>query len=400
MTVLEELHRWLDANWNPSMPLRDWWRLLADAGWSRPAWPSAWYGRDASPAEAAAIDDAIWDHGAVITPSGFGTNMAGPTLLIYGTDDQRRRHLPGIIYGTDAYCQLFSEPNAGSDLAGLQTKAVRDGDDWVINGQKVWTSRGSIATKAILLARTNADVVKQAGISFFILDMATPGVEVRPLKEMTGRSYFNEVFLTDVRIPATDLIGGEGNGWKVANTTLGFERSLSSGEHRESPEPGEKAGNLDRPAGPRVVHDAAHHDPSAPTEFETLLTLAHRLGRTTDPTIRQTLARFYTLDRLNQLTSARGADVAGLANLAKMAQNHAVRLGRELTFSVLGANGLLFGYDDDAVAAANTTTGLSELCDVIEVALWSPAPSIYGGSDQIQRNIVGERVLGLPREPK
>jgi alkylation response protein AidB-like acyl-CoA dehydrogenase len=190
-SALEELHGWLKEAWDPDLTLRDWWARLAESGWSQPHWPAQWFGKGLSVAVANDVTRAIQEFGAVTAPVGFATGMAGPTLLDHGRDDQKARHLPGMVNGADAYCQLFSEPNAGSDLAGLQCRADRDGDSWLINGQKVWTSAGQIANKAILLARSDADVPKHAGLSYFIIDVRQPGVEIRPLREMTGRSYFN-----------------------------------------------------------------------------------------------------------------------------------------------------------------------------------------------------------------
>jgi alkylation response protein AidB-like acyl-CoA dehydrogenase len=334
--------------------------------------------------------------------------MAGPTLLVHGSDEQRARHLRAMVDGTDAYCQLFSEPNAGSDLAGLQTRAERDGDHWVVNGQKVWTSGGQIANKAMLVARTNPDVPKHAGISYFIIDVLQPGVEIRPLKEMTGRAFFNEVFLTDARVPIGDLIGGEGNGWAVANTTLAFERALSGGgEAGALADPGEIAGNLEAPAGvfshPR--QGSGEHE-AARGRFTTLAELASRTGRASDPFVRDGLVRLYTLERLNTLNTMRGtaleaggSELPGLPNLAKMAQNHAYRLGRDLTFSILQGAGTLHAYDPSVRAALEKEIGIESLGDLVDAALFAQGPPIYGGSDQIQRNIVGDRVLGLPREP-
>ncbi|MFI5053775.1 MAG: acyl-CoA dehydrogenase family protein, partial [Acidimicrobiia bacterium] len=229
MSLLEELDDWLQQQWDPELLLREWWACLAASGWGQPHWPVEWYGKGLSRPDSSAVTRAIRQFGAVTSPVGFATGMAGPTLIVHGTDEQKAQHLPGMVDGRDAFCQLFSEPNAGSDLAGLQCRAERDGNEWVINGQKVWTSGGQIANKAILLARTDVDVPKHAGISYFLMDMTQPGVEVRPLREMTGRTFFNEVFLADARVSAADLIGGEGNGWAVANTTLGFERALSEG---------------------------------------------------------------------------------------------------------------------------------------------------------------------------
>lgn len=405
---LVELESWLHDNWDPDRSLRVWWERLGRAGWARPHWPVEWCGKGLTVAQSTTVAHAIRRFGAAAGPSGFGANMGGPTLLAHGNDDQRRRHLPGMVTGADAYCQLFSEPNAGSDLAGLQTRAERDGDLWVLNGQKVWSSRARTANRALLVARTDRDAAKHAGMSFFIVDMEQPGVEVRPLREMTGRSYFNEVFLTDARVPDADLIGGQGNGWKVASTTLAFERALSSGleESLSAPEPGGSAGNLDRPAGEFVTNGNADAEAAPASAFHKLAAVAATTGRAGDPAVRDALVRLYILERLNTLTNGRardlqaaGGELPGFANLAKMSQNHAVRLGRDLTFSILGVMGTLHGYDDGSARALAAHTGLPALPDVIYEALWAQAPPIYGGSDQMQRNIVGERVLGLAREP-
>jgi alkylation response protein AidB-like acyl-CoA dehydrogenase len=201
--ALDELAEWLDRTWDPDIPLWDWWARLTDAGWAFPHYPSAWFGRDLPPDVSGAVSRAIQRFGAVPQPGGFGPYLTAPTVLEHGDDEQRARLLPGMLNGRDAYCQLFSEPNAGSDLASLQCRAERDGDDFVVNGQKVWTSSAQIANMAMLLARTDVDVPKNAGISYFLIDLDQPGVDVRPIRELTGRSLFNEVFLTDVRVPAS-----------------------------------------------------------------------------------------------------------------------------------------------------------------------------------------------------
>jgi alkylation response protein AidB-like acyl-CoA dehydrogenase len=410
LDVLGELTEWLEANWDPELPLREWWQRLGESGWAQAHWPREWYGRGLTRADALAVSVAIQRFGAVPGPAGFATGMAGPTLLVHGTDAQKRRHLRGMVTGSDGYCQLFSEPNAGSDLAGLQTVAAPDGDDWVINGQKVWTSGGQVANKAMLVARTNMDVPKHAGISYFIIHMDQPGIEVRPLREMTGRQFFNEVFITDARVPAEDLIGGEGKGWTVANTTLAFERALSGGWGAvTAARPGPIAGDLDLPAGTFVVAPGAEPPSIASRSggWRRLAGLAGEVGSNSDPVVRQQLIRLYTLERLLALTSRRaralqesGKELPGLPNLAKMAQNHATRMRRDLTFAVLQAAGMLHGYDPQGVAAVEAVTSIADLGDLMEGALFAQGPPIYGGSDQIQRNVVGERVLGLPREPR
>jgi alkylation response protein AidB-like acyl-CoA dehydrogenase len=406
--VLGELGGWLEANWDPELSLGEWWQRLGASGWAQPHWPREWYGRGLPRAHAPAVSLAIGRFGAVPGPAGFATGMAGPTLLVHGSDEQKRRHLPGMVTGRDGFCQLFSEPNAGSDLAGLQTSAVLDGDDWVVSGQKVWTSGGHFANKAMLVARTNMDVPKHAGISYFLIRMDQPGIEVRPLREMTGRNFFNEVFITDARVPVDDLIGGEGQGWTVANTTLAFERALSGGGGATTTaRAGPIAGDLDVRAGDFVgAPNAAPSVAARSGGWRRLVDLAREVGRSGDPLVREGLARLYTWERLLALTGRRaralqesGRELPGLPNLSKMAQNHAVRLGRELTFEVLQAAGMLHGYDPRSAAATEAVVGIAGLADLIESALFAQGPPIYGGSDQIQHNIVGERVLELPREP-
>jgi alkylation response protein AidB-like acyl-CoA dehydrogenase len=405
--VLADLQGWLGENWDPDRSLRDWWRRLAESGWAFSHYPTAWFGRGVVPALAGTISRAVRDFGAVPGPSGFASGMAAPTLLDHGTDEQKVRHLPGMVTGTDAFCQLFSEPNAGSDLAGLQCRAERDGDSWVVNGQKVWTSSAQIANKAMLVARTDVDVPKHAGISYFFIDVRQPGVDIRPLREMTGRALFNEVFFTDARVPAEDLIGGEGNGWAVANTTLAYERGrLNTGGVLSWASPGPIAGDLDRRAGDFArPSDAAPAFPP-PQSASRLAEVARYLGRGDDPVIRHDLVRLYTMERLAGMTGLRaralgerGRELPGLPQLTKMAGNHHIRLSRQVVFEVLKEVGTLFGYQADGIAEVEALTGIVGLGDIVESALFAAAPPIYGGSDQIQRNILGERVLGLPREP-
>jgi alkylation response protein AidB-like acyl-CoA dehydrogenase len=389
------------------MPLRDWWAHLVSSGWGYPHYPTAWFGKDLSPSIAGAASRLIRDFGAVPAPTGLGAYLAAPTVLDQGNDDQRARFLPGMLNGSDAYCQLFSEPNAGSDLASLQCRAEPDGDVYVVNGQKVWTSSAQIANKAMLLARTDVEVPKHAGLSYFIVDVRQPGVEIRPIREMTGRALFNEVFLSDVRVPVEDLIGGEGKGWTVANTTLAYERGYrATGGVAAAVDPGPIAGNLDRPAGDCIMPRAEDRTFPPPTTAAELAAIARSLGKSSDSLLRQELARLYIQEQLIQLTglrvralAERGLPFPGLPQLSKMATNDLVRLARRVTFEILGSKGTLFDYDPVKVAAIQQLTGVEELGRLVETALFASAPPIYGGSDQIQRNILGERVLGLPRQP-
>ena len=214
-----------------------------------------WYGKGLARGEGVQVMRAIRQFGALGAPGGLGTMIVGPTIVAQGTEEQKQQYVFDIATGKASWCQLFSEPGAGSDLAGLNTRAELDGDEWVVNGQKVWTSGAQIADFGMLLARTDLDVPKHQGITYFALDMRQPGVEIRPLREMTGRSMFNEVFLTDVRVPVDAAIGGVNNGWAVANTSLMFERSslgAGGGAGGLAARPGTVAGDLGRRAGDLV----------------------------------------------------------------------------------------------------------------------------------------------------
>ncbi|HET9444210.1 MAG TPA: acyl-CoA dehydrogenase family protein, partial [Acidimicrobiales bacterium] len=207
------------GSWDPDLPLGEWWARLGPSGWAMPGWPRDWFGRGLTGELARIARQALAGSGVAGPPAGLGVMLAAPTLLAHGDDDQRRRFLGPIVTGEVAWCQLFSEPEAGSDLAGLRCRAERDGDEWVVTGQKVWTSGGHLADLGMLLARTDPDAPKHRGISWFAIEMDQPGVEVRPLREMTGRALFNEVFLSDARVVHADMIGDLNDGWRVANTT-------------------------------------------------------------------------------------------------------------------------------------------------------------------------------------
>jgi alkylation response protein AidB-like acyl-CoA dehydrogenase len=306
--------------------------------------------------------------------------------------------VPRILNGTDAWCQLFSEPGAGSDLAGLQTRAERDGDEWVVNGQKVWTSGGRIADMGMLIARTDPDVPKHAGISYFAIDMHQDGVDVRPLREMTGRSMFNEVFLSDARVADAARIGGLGDGWRVANTTLTHERASIGGGSSGFVlvNPGSIADNLGRRAGDvvdaaRSGSNAGHAPGVGQKLWERYTDEARDLGRLADPVFRQQSVELFTLLQLNrwniQRAKNKGQRTGGEPNIAKLMDAEIHRRFREYGLATAGADGML-GYKSSSVDPS-----------ISEVALYASAPSIYGGSDEVQHNIIGERILGLPKEP-
>ena len=223
--LLDELDGWLTANWDPDLTVAEWWERLGLAGWAAPSLPLASYGRGLSRTDGFQVQQAIAGRGILGAPAGLGLLLAAPTIVTHGSRDQIDTYVRDIVTGRMAWCQLFSEPSAGSDLAGLQTSAVGDGGEWIVNGQKVWTSGANHADLGMLLARTDASVPKHQGITYFAFPMHQPGVEVRPLREMTGHALFNEVFMTDARVLDDAVIGELNHGWAVANTTLMNERS-------------------------------------------------------------------------------------------------------------------------------------------------------------------------------
>jgi alkylation response protein AidB-like acyl-CoA dehydrogenase len=412
--VSAEVTPWLEANWDPDLTVSEWWERLGPSGWAAPTWPEEWFGKGLSRGEAVRVAQTIARFGALGAPGGLGLLLAGPTIYTHGTDEQKRRYLRDIVTGQKAWCQLFSEPGAGSDLAGLQTRAVKDGEEWIVNGQKVWTSGGQIADLGMLLARTDPDVPKHQGITYFALEMHQPGVEVRPLREMTGRALFNEVFMTDARVADDALIGGLNNGWAVANTTLAFERAgLGAGGGEASASmaaPGTVAGDLERRAGDFVGTTRRRATGGAQGLFasaeQVLTQLARDNGALDEPTVRQELMRLHILNEIARFTNLRqkalkdvGADIPGVGNISKLSMSRILRLSRDLGLRILGPVGTLHAYNPDDRATLDRATGKPLAAMVTELALFSPGPSIYGGTDEVQHNILGERILGLPKEP-
>ncbi len=346
----------------------DWNRRLASAGFVAPHWPRPW-GLDASPAEQLVIDQELRAAGVPRPANPIGIGWAGPTLLVAGTDEQQARWLPGILDGSELWCQLFSEPGAGSDLAGLATTAVRDGDVYVVSGQKIWTTFAHESRFGILLARTDPGAEAHRGISYFVVDMQTPGITVRPIRQMTGTAEFNEVFLDDVRVPVAHRVGNEGDGWRLAKVTLGNERVSLSGE-------GALWG-----MGP-TAHD--------------LLDLVRDEGGVGDPVLRQQLAGLYIeaevlrLIRLRTLSARmRGLEPGPEASVRKaLSDEH----GQHVFAAALALAGTHAVLRDAGPFGVPTTSWASGF-------LFSPALTIGGGTAEVQRNIIGERVLGLPRDP-
>jgi len=374
------IREWLAANPQPTG------RQLAEAGYVAPHWPAP-YGLGADAIHQLIIDDELHSAKVRRPTNPIGIGWAGPTLLYAGTPEQHQRYLMPLLSGEEFWCQLFSEPGAGSDLANLGTRAVRDGDEFVVNGQKIWTSGAQYAKFGILIARTDPDLPKHKGVSYFICPMDLPGIEIRPITEMTGGHTFNEVFFTDVRLPAEHLVGDLNDGWRLAKVTLGNERvSLSTG--------GVLWGN-------------------GPTAIE-LIDSIRDTGPVTDPHLRQRIASVYTehtlldLIRLRTLTAAlKGQQPGPEASIRKLLADehgqHVMSLARDF----IGAAGMLAGGDGEAFVPGTDTRSLGpEKPDGglmhpgwYDGFMFSQALTIGGGTFAVQRNIIGEWVLGLPREP-
>jgi alkylation response protein AidB-like acyl-CoA dehydrogenase len=338
---------------------------LFEAGLVAVAWPPEYGGRSGTARQQAIVDEELT--AGVFPPraTSIGIAMVAPTIMVHGTPEQKQRFVPPTLRSELRWCQLYSEPGAGSDLAGLTTRAVRDGDEWVVNGQKVWTTQAHLADYGILLARTDLDVPKHRGITYFLIPMHQPGVEVRPLRQITGDAHFNEVFLTDARVPHDNLLGEQNRGWAVAMTTLAFERVLMGG-------------NVGR-GRPGV---------------ERLIALARRYDKAADLLVRQRLAAAYTGEELLRFlglrmqAAARGSQDGPAPSLLKLFNAHHQKRVNELALGIEGPDGTLSspGGPDD---------GSWQYGFLSAVQL-----RIAGGSDEIQRNVIGERILGLPPEPR
>ncbi len=414
---VEDIRAWLAENWDPDLTVAEWWNRLGLSGWAAPMLPTNAYGHGLSRSDALAVSREIAQFGALGGPSGLGLMLAAPTIAQHGTQEQIDTLLRDIVTGQQAWCQLFSEPGAGSDLAGLAAKAVRDGDEWIINGQKVWTSLGQTADMGMLIARTNPDAPKHSGITWFAIDMHQSGVEIRPLYEMTGHAMFNEVFMTDAIVRDQDIVGGLNNGWAVANATLQAERSglsAGGGGGATTATPGTIAGQLELRVGdlvtkkpkPAASGDKGKESKDVKPKEAMLVQFARSFGKIDDPNIRQDLMRLHTLNAVAGYNSQRvkaarsqGQDIPGMANIGKLQMSDVVRLSRDLGLQILGASGMLHAYTEEQREALDAATGNPFLGMVTGTALYAQAPPIYGGTDQIQRNIIGERVLGLPKEP-
>src|SRR4051794_6520495 len=298
--VRDEVRQWLDEWWDPERPLAEWRAILTDSGWAAPSWPRGFYGRGLSGDRAAVVAEEFARVGAVGPAAGSGMGLAAPTMLAHASDELKTRLLRGILTGEDKWCQLFSEPGNGSDLAGLTTRAVRDGDEWIVNGQKVWTTGARNAKYGMLLARTDWDAPKHRGITYFALPMQQPGVEVRPLKQANGYASFNEVFFDDARVPDANRISAVGDGWAAALTTLSHERGLAAHAMARPAPP--DAGRTAREAAEEAAEYAKTYVwyPQRAGRADLIVPQAKATGTAADPVVRQELVQAVTVARVSR----------------------------------------------------------------------------------------------------
>jgi alkylation response protein AidB-like acyl-CoA dehydrogenase len=366
----------------------EWPEKLYKGGWICATWPKEYGGKGLSLMESVVLNEEFARAGAPLRADFFGDTLVGPTILQWGSEEIKKEFLPKILSGQMSWCQGFSEPNAGSDLASLKTKAELDGDEWVINGQKVWTTQAQYADYIFLLARTDPSASKHAGISYLLVPMKQEGIEVRPIIQPDGSGEFNEVFFNNARCPKDNVVGGLNNGWKVAMTTLGFERGTSA------------------TTGYRRFE----------RELEVIIEKARKNGRIADPSVRQGLAKAWSkvqIMKVNgwrtlsaEVTGKKDLGVAALGATNKMYWSEYHRETMELALDILGMEGQVLGgsTDDDEPSMP----GLARRQAVKDYPVtplqasffFSRSETIWGGTAEIQRNIVGERVLGLPKEPK
>ena len=384
----KQVRAWLEQNL-PREPIstleqrRVWHRKLYEAGYLGMGWPREYGGGGARPMEQAIVADEMARANAPAPTNSLGLGIVGPTIVVHGTEAQKQRYLRKILTAEELWCQLYSEPNAGSDLAALRTSAADQGDHFVVNGQKIWTSGGSIADWGLLLARTDPRVPKHKGITCFLMNMRQPGVDVRPLKQITGSSEFCEVFMTSARVERSDQIGKLGEGWAIAQTTLGYERGGRSLA--------------------RVTTYAA--------QYGNLVNAARRLTRhgrplSDDPIVRQKLGRIWAeleverYSALRVLTQLeRGEHPGAGGSVTKLSYSEFEKRFMELAEEILGPYGQLTdGAPPEYQLQIDTAVG--ERGSWAYAYLWSRAGTIYAGSSEIQKNVIGERILGLPKETR
>ena len=382
----QSVRQWFQANTPKVEPKtlaerKAWHRTMYDAGYVGMLWPKEYGGRAATPMQQAIVQDEMARAEAPPAINGLGIGFIGPTIIVHGTEPQKQRYLQKMLTAEEIWCQLYSEPNAGSDLAGLKTRAEDAGDHFVVNGQKIWTSSGPIADWGILLARTDPKVAKHKGISCFLFNMRQPGVEVRPLKQITGSSLFSEVFMTNARAEKSDLIGTLNGGWGIAQTTLGYERGANS------------LGRVTR------YLMGFHHLVKSVKDLK-------RDGRALidDPVVRAKLGKLYAELEVQRYAALRvlsalskGEPISAASSITKLSYTEFEKRFYETGLEILGPWGQLMpGSPDDVTEEVSTSSG--EPGTFATAFLWARAGTIYSGSSEIQKNVIGERVLGLPKE--
>ncbi|MEE3256335.1 MAG: acyl-CoA dehydrogenase family protein [Actinomycetota bacterium] len=369
------------------MSLADWWRSLAESGWGYPHWPDGQFGKDMSHEQHMEVERARVAVGAFGVPNDVSVTLVAPTLMEHGPEILLDRYLESIATGQEMWCQLFSEPDAGSDLAGLTTSAERDGDRWIINGSKVWTTGGHASRRAVLMARTDPKAERHSGISFFILDMGQPGVSVSPLRDMTGDEEFNQVFLHNAEVDHQDIIGGLGEGWRVAMTMLQHERDADAVGHDGGGDVINQV-DLDAPVGQvqeeqqRGGTTSGFFYATGSVKDDVTFNMVKQLASSDDPVLGETATKAKMHRELLDLNSGRDLP----PSVGKLLNSALCRELRDLGFAAGPASQLSF---EDSVDGGH----------FLKSALFAAGMSIAGGTDEIQRNIIGERVLGLPREP-
>lgn len=394
--VRSDVRAWLEANWDPKLGLIEWRNKLVDSGWGAPHWPKQWYGMDLPVGLVPVVEEEFEAFGAIsVAKIGIRT-LAAATILAHGTDLHKEKFLRRILTGEDTWCQLFSEPGSGSDLAGAMTRAELKGNKWVVNGQKVWTTSAHKAEYGLLLARTDVDVPKHQGLTYFILDMKQPGVEVVPLQQMNGYASFNQVFITDAEIAPEFMLESEGAGWQVATTTLMHERRGADGLRKY-------ARASDRPE--RIYKEEAEEIavalepyrwyPQRAGRVDLVMQRARETGRINDPVVRQEIAKLLIMDSAAEWTArrARAAQAQGRpqgpeGSLGKLASSYIARFANQVHTLISESDAMLTGED-------SPMDGM-----ISEILVSTPAISIAGGTDEIQKNIISERVLKMPKEPR
>lgn len=392
--VRAEVRTWLAENWDPNLGLLDWRNRLADSGWGMPMWPRAWHGRGLSVGFGPVVEEEFKRVRAVGVAKSGVRMLVAATLLEHGSDDHKRKYLRRILTGEDTWCQLFSEPGSGSDLAGLTTKAEFVGNQWVVNGQKVWSTSAHKADWGVLLARTDWDEVKHAGLTYFVIDMSQPGVEARPLQQMNGYSSFNEVFLTDATIPPDRMVAERGAGWAIATTTLMHERrNADSLRSWTTAVGGDERIYQEEAAEIKTVMAPYQWYPQRAGRVDMIIDRARETGRFADPVVRQEIAKLLIMSKSAEWTARRAREAQQLGrpqgpegSLGKLASSHVARAAAQVHTLISQTDAMLAGSDapEDGLIA--------------EILLSVPATSIAGGTDEIQRNIISERVLNMPKE--